>query len=243
MSSNTRRVLLALGALVLVGGIVALGVLLGRIGSPSEILDLILTDYSYLLYPAILIWTFVEGETVVLIAGIIASEGRYNINVELIALAAFCGSFAGDQLYYYIGRRYGTPLLNRWPTMGSKIDWAFELVKTHPTLFILSFRFIYGIRNIAPFVIGIAGVPRLRYVALNAIAALIWAHSFAWGGYFLGRVLEDWLGDHKWKILGGFVLIIAAVAVYGYLGQKRRMKALEAKEAVEGVCDVPQRSD
>lgn len=243
MSSNTRRVLLALGALVLVGGMVALMVTLSRLGSPSEVLDLILTEYSYLLYPTILIWTFVEGETVVLIAGIIASEGSYNINVELIALAAFCGSFAGDQLYYYIGRRYGTPLLNRWPTMGSKIDWAFELVKTHPTLFILSFRFIYGVRNIAPFVIGIAGVSRLRYILLNAIAALIWAHSFAWGGYFLGRVLEDWLGDHKWKILGVFVLVIAAIAVYGYLRQKKRLKAIEAKEDAEGLCDVPQRPE
>lgn len=236
MSSKLRRVLFALGALVLVGAIATLLMTLNRLGSPAEVLDLILTQYGYLLYPTILIWTFVEGETVVLIAGIIASEGSYNINVELIALAAFCGSFAGDQLYYYIGRRYGTPLLNRWPTLGAKIDWAFQLVKTHPTLFILSFRFIYGVRNIAPFVIGIAGISRLRYLLLNAVAAVIWAHSFAWGGYFLGRVLEEWLGDHKWKILGSFIAIIAAIAVYGYLSQKRRLRAIEAKEQAEGVC-------
>lgn len=243
MSPKIRRLLLTLGVLVLVGAVIALGVTLSRLGSPAEVLDLILTQYGYMLYPTILVWTFVEGETVVLIAGIIASEGSYNINVELIALFAFAGSFAGDQLYYYIGRRYGTPLLNRWPTLGAKIDWAFQLVKTHPTLFILSFRFIYGVRNIAPFVIGIAGISRLRYLVLNAIAAAIWAHSFAWGGYFLGRVLEEWLGDHKWKILGVFVAVIAAVALYGYLSQKRRLRALEAKEAAEGVCAAPHRSD
>lgn len=236
MSSKLRRVLIALGALVLIAAIAALLLTLNKLGSPAQVLDLILTEYGYLLYPTILVWTFVEGETVVLIAGIIASEGSYKINVELIALAAFCGSFAGDQLYYYIGRRYGTPLLNRWPTLGSKIDWAFQLVKTHPTLFILSFRFIYGVRNIAPFVIGIAGINRLRYLLLNAIAAVIWAHSFAWGGFFLGQVLEDWLGDHKWKILGSFIAIIAAVAIYGYLNQKRRLRALQAKEQAEGVC-------
>mgnify|MGYP001810373703 CR=1 FL=1 len=242
MSPKIRRVVLALGVLVLVGAVTILVMTLHRLGSPAEVLDLILTQYGYLLYPTILVWTFVEGETVVLIAGIIASEGSYNITVELIAVFAFAGSFAGDQLYYYIGRRYGTPLLNRWPTLGAKIDWAFQLVKTHPTLFILSFRFIYGVRNIAPFVIGIAGISRIRYLALNAVAAVLWAHSFAWGGYFLGRVLEEWLGDHKWKILGVFVTVIAAVAVYGYISQKRRLKAIEAKEESEGVC-ATQRAD
>jgi membrane protein DedA with SNARE-associated domain len=117
--------------------------------------------------------------------------------------------------------------------LGAKIDWAFQLVKTHPTLFILSFRFIYGVRNIAPFVIGISGVARLRYMALNAMAAMIWAHSFAWGGYFLGRVLEDWLGDNKWYMLVGFVIIALGVGLYGYFGNKRRMKAIEAKERAE----------
>lgn len=205
----------------------------------EEIVQTVLTQYGYLLYPVILLWTFIEGETVVIITGAIASEGRYQINVEFLALAAFAGSFMGDQLYYYIGRRYGTPLLARWPTLGGKIDWAFHLVKTHPTLFILSFRFIYGIRNIAPFVIGISGVSRLRYFLLNMAAALIWAHSFAWGGYWLGRAMEQWLGDNKWYMLGGFVLVALCIGVYGYLGQKRKLKAIEAKEAKDGVCAVP----
>ncbi|MCR6631594.1 MAG: DedA family protein [Magnetospirillum sp.] len=205
----------------------------------EDVLQTVLTQYGFLLYPAILVWTFVEGETVVIITGALASEGRYNISVELLALFAFAGSFLGDQLYYYIGRRYGTPLLNRWPTLGHKIEWAFHLVKDHPTLFILSFRFIYGIRNIAPFVIGISGVGRVRYFVLNFIAAMIWAHSFAWGGYLLGRALERWLGDHKWMLLGGFVLLAACVATWGYLKQKRKLRAIEAKEQAEGVCVTP----
>jgi membrane protein DedA with SNARE-associated domain len=236
MQFSKARVLLVAGAIAV---IVAIGVVFSRLGSPAEVLETILTEYGYLLYPTILVWTFIEGETVVLIAGAIASEGRYNIVVELLALAALAGSFAGDQLYYYIGRRYGTPLLNRWPTLGKKIDWAFHLVQTHPTVFILSFRFIYGIRNIAPFVIGIAGVPRLRYFVLNLIAAAIWAHSFAWGGYWLGRALESWLGDHKWTMLGGFVGLAACVALIGYFNQKRKMRATEVKERSEDACTVP----
>ncbi len=183
------------------------------------VLDLI-KDYIYLTYPVVLLWTFIEGETIVILCGALASEGALGINVELLALSAFAGSFAGDQLYYYIGRRYGTPLLNRWPKLGSKINWAFRLVERNPILFILSFRFIYGVRNIAPFVIGISGVGRVKYLILNAIAAMIWAHSFAWGGYALGKVLEQWLGDNKWFVMLGFFGIAFIIGGISYLRQK-----------------------
>ncbi|WP_205762441.1 DedA family protein [Magnetospirillum aberrantis] len=205
-------------------------------------------EYHYLTYPLVLVATFIEGETIVILMGAASSAGELPINVELLALAAFAGSFCGDQLYYLIGRRYGAPLLNRWPTLGHKIEWAFQLVKDHPTLFILSFRFIYGIRNIAPFVIGISGVPRLRYMVLNFIAAMVWAHSFAWGGYWLGKALEHWLGENKWYALLGFFALALLVGAIGYLKQKRKLRALEAKERAESdtsaaSADVPSVSE
>lgn len=205
----------------------------------EELILRLIAEYHYLTYPLVLVATFIEGETIVILLGAAASAGEVPINVELLALAAFTGSFCGDQLYYLIGRRYGAPLLNRWPTLGHKIEWAFQLVKDHPILFILSFRFIYGIRNIAPFVIGIAGVPRMRYLVLNFIAAQVWAHSFAWGGYLLGKALEHWLGDNKWYALLGFFVLALAVGAVGYAKQKRKLKAIEAKEQAEGVCVTP----
>ncbi|MDA8232139.1 MAG: DedA family protein [Magnetospirillum sp.] len=195
----------------------------------------IVATYHYLTYPVILAATFIEGETIVILCGAAARD--LAINVELLALFAFAGSFLGDQLYYYIGRKYGSPLLIRWPTLGRKIDWAFRLVKDHPTLFILSFRFIYGIRNIAPFVIGISEVPRLRYFILNFIAAQIWAHSFAWGGYLLGRALEKWLGSNRWLVMLGFIAVAAMVAAFGYARQKKKLRDLEAREAAAGATE------
>lgn len=177
----------------------------------------IIKEYGFLLYPFISAWTFVEGETVVLVTGILAAEGKFAINVEVLALAAWTGSFLGDQLYYYIGRRYGAPLLKRWPSLSDRIDWAFEAVKRAPATFILSFRWIYGVRNAAPFIVGIAGVPRVKYFILNLIAAGLWAHSFAWGGYYMGRKLEDWMGDSKWFVLGAFIVCLICFALWSAL--------------------------
>ena len=64
----------------------------------EELVVHVLTQYGYLLYPLITAWTFIEGETVVIVTGVLASEGRFRINVELLALAALTGSFFGDQL-------------------------------------------------------------------------------------------------------------------------------------------------
>lgn len=188
----------------------------------EELVIHVLKEYGFLLYPFITAWTFVEGETVVIVTGVLASEGRFNISVELLALAALTGSFFGDQLYYYIGRKYGTPLLARWPGLTARVEWAFDAVNRTPALFILSFRWIYGIRNFAPFIVGIAGVPRVKYLVLNFIAAAIWAHCFAWGGYLLGRKLEEWLGDSKWFVLFGFVLVMIAFGVFGALRGKAK---------------------
>lgn len=197
----------------------------------EELIVHILKEYGFLLYPFITAWTFVEGETVVIVTGVMASEGRFKISVELLALAAFTGSFFGDQLYYYIGRKYGAPLLKRWPKLSGRVDWAFQAVNRTPATFILSFRWIYGVRNIAPFIVGIAGVPRVKYFVLNLIAALVWAHSFAWGGYFMGRKLEDWLGDSKWFVLAGFIVFMIAFASLGTMLSNRKDKANAAAEA------------
>jgi len=188
----------------------------------------ILKEFGFLLYPFISAWTFVEGETVVIVTGVLASEGNFHISVELLALAALSGSFFGDQLYYYIGRKYGSPLLKRWPKLVANIDWAFAAVNRTPAMFILSFRWIYGVRNIAPFIVGIAGVPRVKYLVLNFTAAAIWAHSFAWGGWWMGRKLEIWLGDSKWFVLFGFMALMIAFGAFGALRGKNKSDEISA---------------
>jgi membrane protein DedA with SNARE-associated domain len=165
------------------------------------------------------------------VAGFLASQGM--MDAWLVMLSGFTGSFCGDQIYYYIGRRYGTPLLARWPTMRKKIDWAFRLLRKYETGFILSFRFIYGIRNVSPFVIGISGVPRLRFALLNLVAALIWANAFTWGGYYLGHALESYLGQYKFHAVGFFVALAAAFGLRQWLRTRRQLRQLDRKQAAE----------
>ena len=191
----------------------------------------IANNYGELVYLVILGWTFLEGETVVVITAALISGGDITLSVTSLVAVATLGSFGGDQTWFHIGRRYGTPLLERWPNMAQKVSWAFRLLERHPNMFILSFRFIYGVRNISPFIIGMSGVARGKFMALNLIAAVVWANTFAWGGYFVGRALETYMGDSKMYALFGLIGITATVAGVNWFRQRRRCAAAAAAAA------------
>lgn len=190
----------------------------------------LLSTWGYL---AILVITFLEGESIVILAGALAQQGI--MDPGLVALCALCGSFLGDQFYYTIGRHYGPPLLDRWPALRGKTEWAFRLVRKHETIFILSFRFIYGVRNVSPFVIAMSGVPRIRFMCLNFIAASIWAIAFTSIGYYSSKALERFFGEHQTDILLGLAAIALLFGLYSFarhfISNKQRRQEYETSQA------------
>ncbi len=174
-------------------------------------------SYGELAYLAIFVWTFLEGETIVLLTAAALSGGIITLNVWIVLLVAFLGSFAGDQLWFAVGRRYGAGLMARWPSLGDKTAGVFRLLDRHNDLFILTFRFIYGLRNISPFAIGMTQVSRKRFLGLNALAAATWANAFVWGGFFIGRAMEKYLGQASQLALGLVVLALLAGWLLGRL--------------------------
>lgn len=161
----------------------------------------------------ILVWTFFEGETVLLVAGFLAQQGL--MSLEWSILAAFVGSLSGDQLYFWIGRKFGQQILDWRPSWRPGIDRALQLLLRYQNFFILSFRFIYMVRNVASFSIGIAGVSFRRFTLLNTIAAAIWALSFGLGGFFFGKTLEAFLG--RAQEIESYVVGLVAFLLFAFL--------------------------
>ncbi|MBN2752852.1 MAG: DedA family protein [Rhodospirillaceae bacterium] len=165
-------------------------------------------------YVAILIGTFLEGETIVIFAGVFASQGM--MSLPLVFATALFGTFFGDQVYFTIGKRWGSRLLYSHPALKRKTRSVFRLLKKYETGFILSFRFVYGLRNVSPFVIGMNGIPHARFAILNFIAAFVWATIFAGGGYLLGVTLENFIGKMHGMILLiilGIVVLLSAISI------------------------------
>src|SRR2546430_17585660 len=73
-------------------------------------------------YGIVFLWTFLEGETVVIFAGFAAAQGL--VDPVLLLGAAWLGSFAGDQFYFGIARHFGVRLLQRFPRWRHGVDGA-----------------------------------------------------------------------------------------------------------------------
>ncbi|HTV88253.1 MAG TPA: DedA family protein [Stellaceae bacterium] len=178
-------------------------------------------------YLGVFAWTFLEGETIVLLSGFAAAQGL--VDPLLLTLAAGLGSFAGDQCYFWMGRQFGTRLLDRFPRWRDGVDVALSWLARYDAGFILAFRFIYGVRNVSSFALGLSTVRADRFLWLNFVAAGLWAASFVAVGYFLGHELGWMLGDlarsFKLVMLAAFVAIAGGITLV-HRRQRRRQPRL-----------------
>jgi membrane protein DedA with SNARE-associated domain len=146
-------------------------------------------------YAAITIGTFFEGETILILGGLAAHQGY--LELPWVISCAFAGTLFGDQLYFYIGRIKGHSTLEKRPHWKSRSERVLRLLHKHQILLILGFRFLYGMRTITPFLIGVSRVSPTRFLILNIIGALVWATAIGILGYVFGQTLEILIGDIK----------------------------------------------
>lgn len=185
-----------------------------------------------LFYLITFIWTALEGESFVIFAGLAAQKGA--LNVWLLFLASWLGSMCGDQAFFFIGRRYGTRILEHMPKLKPGVERALGWLENYAVIFILSYRFMYGVRNVSGVAIGLSHIPWKRFAVLNAIAAFVWAAAFVGFGYLFGDVIKHM--RHKQEVVETSVrevmlsvLALFAVLIIGKLAMMhwRRRKKLK----------------
>ncbi|MBM3486868.1 MAG: DedA family protein [Alphaproteobacteria bacterium] len=194
----------------------------------GAMLQELISEYGYW---AVFVGTFFEGETILVLGGVAAKLGY--LDYWTVVLAAFVGSTLGDQLWYFLGYRYGHWVLVRLPGWRAPMDRAFRLLNKYDTWFILSFRFIYGIRTVSSVVIGMAKVPPRRFIPLNIVAAAIWASVVAYLGYAFGHAIELFLEEfHQYAnyVLGGLIGIAILVWIVHTIRRSRQSRAVVVEE-------------
>jgi membrane protein DedA with SNARE-associated domain len=172
----------------------------------------ILTHFGYL---AVLLGTFFEGETILVLGGLAAHQGYLTLSGVIVC--AFVGSLAGDQLAFLIGRRKGRAFIDKRPAWRARVQRVTALLERYQTIVTLGFRFVYGFRILVPLVAGASRMKAARFVALNAVGALVWAVAVGSSGYFFGMAIKVVLGDirrYELMIFGiGLTVAIFAMAV------------------------------
>lgn len=171
-------------------------------------------------YVTVLIGTFLEGESVLALAGVAASYGY--LTFEYVVAVAVLGAFLGDQLCFWIGRRYGQRIMARYPKLAAKAPRVERLVRRWDAPAVILLRFLYGLRIAGPIVIGSFGISPWRLAFFNFVGALLWAPLIAGFGYFAGQALEAWIGRLKdAQIALLMVAVLAGVIAWLVLRSRR----------------------
>jgi membrane protein DedA with SNARE-associated domain len=173
-------------------------------------------------YAITFIWTFLEGETFVLFAG--AAAAQEILDLHWLIVTAWIGSFCGDQLWFYLGRRFGPYILAKIPKMQKGADKVAELIKKFDVAFILTYRFIYGLRNVSSFAMGLSGLNWRKFAFWNFIAAFIWALVFSMTGFLFGEALDNVMGSTVETFMLALLGIVAVIVVAKWLFKRLRGK-------------------
>ena len=168
--------------------------------------------YSYA-YFGVFVGTFFEGETILILAALAAYSGY--LSLPGVILVAFLGTLCGDEFYFFLGRWHGRQILEKRKSWKRRVEKAQGLFDRYSTHLILLFRFLYGLRTVTPFIVGMSSVPSAKFIVLNAISAAVWAILFGVGGYLFGDALEAIFGEMKRYELYVFgVIVILGVGIW-----------------------------
>ncbi len=174
-------------------------------------MEQIISTYGYY---AVFLFACIEGEVALLIAGFLAHQGM--MSLHLVMLYAFLGTFFMEQTVFQVGRVYGLRIIDRFPKLRPKIEIVFKWLKRYDSLFIFSFRFVYGVRNISPLIIGASGISSKKFFFINFFAAIIWAISIAGVGYVFANAIEEMV-EHFDEYQRYFFIGLSVIILCTYL--------------------------
>ena len=175
-----------------------------------ETISSLIDHYGYL---AVFIGTLLEGETVLVLAGFAAQRGY--LDLRIVIAVAFVGGFLGDQILFFVGRRYGSRIVARFPAITQRIAAVDALLSRYHAPLIFGIRFMYGLRIIGPMAFGMGRVSAGKFFLFNLLGAMVWAVLIAGAGFMFGQTLELMLTEIKqYELLAVGLIVLGGLLTW-----------------------------
>lgn len=153
---------------------------------------------------------FLPGDSLLLTAGLLASQGRLEIAVLLLVLPV--AAILGDGVGYWFGKRAGPHIFKRENSLlfrRKNLLAARAFYDRHGGKTIMLARFMPFIRTFAPIVAGAVEMPYRRFLLFNVTGGLIWGVGVTLAGYFLGQAIPDI--DRYFLAVVAVVILVSAL--------------------------------
>lgn len=168
------------------------------------------------------------GETALVASAVLASQSKLNIVVVIVVAAS--AAIIGDNGGYWLGRKGGRKLLERWSLVSKHtkkvLPRAERLFAKHGGKTVFFGRFIAVLRITAAWMAGISHMPWWRFLFFNAAGGILWATLVGLVAYYSGEAAASAIQTYGLYAAG----VIAFVAVAFFVGMRwweRRMVANE----------------
>jgi membrane protein DedA with SNARE-associated domain len=173
----------------------------------------------------------VPEETTLILAGYLVWRGE--LRFPIVLGVGIISAVGGDNVGYWIGRRYGGGALDRFRTLIQVSPGRFErmrgfLIRYGP-LAVFSARFLAGLRFLAGPLAGALGIRLRPFMIGNVLGAVVFVPLAVGAGYAVGVGLGAYV-EHVRRLLGEVehLLLIGAVMVIGVLLSLRVLRAFRA---------------
>ncbi len=198
----------------------------------DQLLEWLLPLFSYWGYLIVFTGVFLEsifltgwiapGTAVLLLGGFYAVNG--GLNVWMIWATAVAGALVGDNVGYFIGRKLGGEVIERYgdrPRIRRGMERSQRFFSRYGGTTVIFGRMISGVDAFIPLTAGMNAMPHLKYLLFDLPMAVIWSGSLTALGYFFGanwRFIENAINFLGW----GVFAVVAAVAAVVLLARRLR---------------------
>lgn len=184
-------------------------------GDLASFLDFI-RQHGDFAYSFLTVYSMANSLLLALFAGYAAQAGA--LGYEQALAACWAGTFAGDVIRFWVGRRFGTRWLRGIPRLQRAVETAARVADRHHVWMILIHRYPRIIRNVAGFAYGASTLSWRRFLVLNFVAAGLWAGITVSAGYGFGFVSEKTMTDAL--SVFGIAMLVAFLALGWFLTRR-----------------------
>ena len=166
---------------------------------------------------------FLPGDSLIFAAGTFAGIGQ--LSFWLLLFLIITAAIIGDTINYEIGKHFGRKLLNNKKftiVKQENLDKADALIAKYGSGAVFLARFMPIIRTIVPFVVGMGRLDYKKFIAFNALGAVVWVTLFLCLGFFFGNI--PMVADHFSLIIIAIVFLSILPIIIAFIKNKHQKK-------------------
>ena len=209
--------------------------LLDFVSKPDQVLLAIIEKYHNWVYVFLFLIIFAEtgliiasflmpflpGDALIFTIGLLAQEG--SLNIYLVIPLLIFAAILGDNLNYYVGKRFGEYIMNSEKDFFIKkkhLEKAKDFFDKNGKNSIIIARFVPVIRTIVPFLCGSTKVKYSTFLSFSMIGAVLWVGVIGLLGYNLGRI--QWVKDNLDFMIWGIIILANIPLIKQLLFSKKK---------------------